>query len=279
MYNDWRDYPIYIREDGTTYIVTHEGDIYAVPNEGEWIDGTAPVQWSEVYAWAIAHPEQIQPEPVDPTPIPTPEENIQSFNYIIEQRFTEFANIRAYASISEALSQRTDFSHDAVQAQDAWDLMENAAEPLRQQLLAQTITLEQAVASLPNISWREGDTTPYVAKQYIPSSADDAIVCGKYAGSDVWRKTYSFASASNGTSVVTATMPEAYQQAWVSGGWIRGASIADTDTNIEYSYPIGYIDVTNNISFNANISGMDIRIIPIGFVSKPGILVVDYTKA
>ena len=68
---DWQLSPLLVRADGS-YVVSHNGSPYHVPNEGGWLDGTEDVQWPDVHAYAEANPEQVEPESLPPPP--TPEE-------------------------------------------------------------------------------------------------------------------------------------------------------------------------------------------------------------
>ena len=59
------------RFDGS-YVITINGNSYHVPNEGEWADGTNPIQWADVNVYALANPDKVEIE--QPQPPPTAEE-------------------------------------------------------------------------------------------------------------------------------------------------------------------------------------------------------------
>lgn len=62
--NTWQKSPIIRRVDGS-YVIVYAGyPEYHVPNNDEF----APL-WSEVDAWAQAHPEQVTDEPAPPQPM------------------------------------------------------------------------------------------------------------------------------------------------------------------------------------------------------------------
>ena len=60
--NTFRDFPITRRVDGS-YVITRNGYPYHVVNDEEMASF-----WSEVDAWAQAHPEQVTDEPAPPQP-------------------------------------------------------------------------------------------------------------------------------------------------------------------------------------------------------------------
>ena len=54
----WKDHTIIVRADDS-YLISKNGDLYHVPNEGEWT-----ALHIEVTAYAEEHPEQVEPEKV-----------------------------------------------------------------------------------------------------------------------------------------------------------------------------------------------------------------------
>lgn len=61
MMKTWKDSPVIRRADGS-YVIAYAGfPAYHVPNSEEFA-----ALWTEVNAWAQAHPEQVEPEPGPP---------------------------------------------------------------------------------------------------------------------------------------------------------------------------------------------------------------------
>lgn len=68
---DWQSHPILTRPDNS-YVITHKGYPYHVPNASEPGCEEFTELWADVDAFAKANSAQVQPEPGPPAP--TPEE-------------------------------------------------------------------------------------------------------------------------------------------------------------------------------------------------------------
>ncbi len=86
-------------------------------------------------------------------PAPTPAENVSRFNQEINSRLLSFAQEHDWDTIEIALVQTGAFSGDAKIAQSVYDATWTAAIPLTAQIEAGTITVEDALALLPPMSW------------------------------------------------------------------------------------------------------------------------------
>ena len=122
---------IYTRPDGS-YLVNQ--GLYHVPREGEW-----SALWSEVDAYAKAHPEAVQAEPKPPEP---------TFSELKERKFSE---------LSLAFDARVSGSSEITVGAKTYTMQFNRSDSL-------------AVQGLIELMESEGQTTGYLTQ------ADDTTV-------------------------------------------------------------------------------------------------------
>lgn len=141
------------RPDGS-YVITKNGMPYHVTPDMP--------EFAEIDAYAKTHPGEVQPEPVVPTPEPTPEEVYQHFVDAIQKWLDDFARTRRYDNIMSACTYATSansrFQREGqycVEARDAtWEkgyqILDDVMSGKRPMP-----TVDEVLAELPKLEWPE----------------------------------------------------------------------------------------------------------------------------
>lgn len=147
---------VYQREDGS-FVITHNGNPYHVPNEGEFQE-----LWAEISAKISSGELTAIPEPKEPVPEPTLEELQNMFTEAIQAHLNAFARTRNYDNILSAATYASSTAPKfraegqyAVEARDAtwargYEILaevESGERPLP--------SLDDVLAELPVLVWPE----------------------------------------------------------------------------------------------------------------------------
>jgi len=101
--------------------------------------------------WLELHPSEL-PEPY----VPTPEELVRNFNFLIMNYLNKFAQTKQYDTIQNAMlmnSPDSTWEQDGKDAYAAYDLVWTEAIKLMPQIEDGTITPDEAMQSLPTLDW------------------------------------------------------------------------------------------------------------------------------
>jgi len=95
------------RPDGS-YVITHNGLPYHVPNEGGWVDGTEPVQWADVNAYALANPDMVEMEQPPAPPSPAELAEMRRAEIQVELDAIDRQSVRPLRAIAKGVATQED---------------------------------------------------------------------------------------------------------------------------------------------------------------------------